>query len=108
MEKTEKLSRNIAIIRIWRGFSQENMAEMLQISRKTYIQVEAGNRRPDYHEFHEIANILNVSPLSLENFDIDFHIELQTIISTYYSSAIPKKKLLEIFRSKLEKRFSEL
>lgn len=52
---------NLKKIRIQRGFSQKQMAELLGIAPSTYSLYESGKREPDVSKIHSIAKILHVS-----------------------------------------------
>ena len=108
METTKKLAKNITILRMYRGLSQENMAFMLNITRKTYSQIESGNKRPDYETFIQISKIFKVSISCLESFDMEFHIQLQSLFCNYYSNNLPKEKILKAISNRLEENFSNL
>jgi transcriptional regulator with XRE-family HTH domain len=63
MEKlTQKeIGRRISEIRKNKGYSQENLAKLLNISRPSLTQIELGNRNLTVLELNEIANILSIS-----------------------------------------------
>lgn len=44
-----------------RGFTQEDMARLLQITRATYGNYETGYRKPDIETVIKLKKILNVS-----------------------------------------------
>ncbi len=57
MEIGDKI-RNIRIIK---GFSQENMAEMLKMSLVAYGDIERNKKEPKKNRLDQIASILGVS-----------------------------------------------
>jgi len=64
MEKllTQKdLGERIARLRKLKGFSQENLAKSIQMSRSSLAQLELGNRSMDVLELQKIAQVLSFS-----------------------------------------------
>lgn len=51
-----------------RGYSQENMADMVGISRQAYGEIERGNSSPGPERVAQIAEKLGVAPNDLETF----------------------------------------
>lgn len=56
-----KFAENLRMARLTRGYSQQNMAEMLGISRSAYAGYEIGRRSPNLELLLEMAEILYVS-----------------------------------------------
>jgi transcriptional regulator with XRE-family HTH domain len=54
-------------IRIEKGYSQEYMAEMLDISQNAYHKLERGHTRINLQKFLEIARILEIEVTELIN-----------------------------------------
>ena len=63
-----KTGEKIRFLRTMRGFSQENMADMVGISRQAYGEIERGNSNPSPERVAQIAEKLGVSPNDLETF----------------------------------------
>ncbi len=57
----EKLGRTIAKERIKRGFTQEYLAEMADISTVFISQIETAKRKPSLETISKIATVLKVS-----------------------------------------------
>lgn len=57
----KKLGKRIAELRKKKGFSQEDLAHCLKISRTSLTQIELGNRGVDVIEFQNLAQILGFS-----------------------------------------------
>lgn len=55
-------------MRTMKGYSQENMAEMIGISRQAYGEIERGNTDPSQERVAQIAEKLGVSPTDIEAF----------------------------------------
>ena len=56
-------------IRLLKGFTQENMAESLHISRNAYSEIERGVSDINESRLKQIADALNVSPNDIHNFE---------------------------------------
>lgn len=63
-----KTGEKIRFLRTMRGFSQENMADMVGISRQAYGDIERGVREPDEDRLTQIAEKLGLSKKDLEAF----------------------------------------
>ena len=61
-EKMNKRPRSKLIkLRIEKGFTQEQMALLLKVTRATYANWETGYRNPSFSKVVEMKKILNVS-----------------------------------------------
>ena len=56
-----KFCEYLTMYRKMRGYTQAEMAEMLEISRSTYTNYETGNRAPDFETLIQIGDILDCS-----------------------------------------------
>ena len=56
----EQIRERIKIIRIEKGYSQDYMADMLNISQNAYHKLEKGHTRIHLEKFIDIAKILEV------------------------------------------------
>ncbi len=54
------LGDKIRHFRMAKGYSQEDIAEFLQISRNSYMKIESGNTKNAYEKLDKIAEILKV------------------------------------------------
>jgi XRE family transcriptional regulator, regulator of sulfur utilization len=63
-----KTGEKIRFLRTMRGYSQENMADMVGISRQAYGEIERGNSNPSPERVAQIAEKLGVTPNDLEAF----------------------------------------
>lgn len=61
MIKLEEIGKRIATLRKAKGYSQEEMAKMLKITRPSLAQVELGNRNISASELVGLSGILQVS-----------------------------------------------
>ena len=63
----EGIRERIKIIRIEKGYSQDYMADMLNISQNAYHKLEKGHTRIHLEKFIDIAEILEVKFSELLN-----------------------------------------
>lgn len=66
----DSLSKNIQNARKQKGLSQEQLAKLLKIGRSTLANYEQGIREPNLETITKIADILDVRPSSLMDWDI--------------------------------------
>ena len=57
----KQIGQRIASLRKMKGFSQENLAKSIKISRPSLAQIELGNRCVDLMEFYRLSKILEFS-----------------------------------------------
>ncbi|WP_417430300.1 helix-turn-helix domain-containing protein [Halpernia sp.] len=57
------LGEKLKQARLNKNFSQEYMAEVLQISQKTYSNFENNKTKPDFSQIEEISKVLEASVL---------------------------------------------
>ena len=93
---TEKtmFAKNLKILRKQAGFSQERMAQHLQITRATYTKLENGKKSPTLLDVENIASILDV--------------EMESLISKAGVGAHSKIKKKKKLFSKLKKTQTEV
>lgn len=68
-EKLIKLGKKIAYYRKLKGYSQNELAEILNISREHLAKLETARRRISLQLLFELAEVLNVSEKQLFDFD---------------------------------------
>jgi transcriptional regulator with XRE-family HTH domain len=61
----QKLSARLRVIRAERGLSQENVAEMLNLSLNGYSKIERGETDVSLGKVEELARVLNVEVAEL-------------------------------------------
>ena len=66
-----KLGNKVRKIRNLRGFSQEYVAQKLNISTQAYGKIETNHTKLDDERLQQIAEILGVTPEDIEHFDED-------------------------------------
>lgn len=64
-----KIGKNIRTIREIKGYSQDYMAEKLNISQKTYSNIEADKSKINTEIIKSISEILGIDPVRLLSFD---------------------------------------
>jgi len=74
--KIHEIRKRIIQIRKEKGYSQENIAKMLQISQNAYYKIERGNTKLTLIRFLQIADILEIESTELiTGPDIEFKFE---------------------------------
>lgn len=63
-----KTGEKIRLLRTVKGFSQENMADMVGLSRLTYGEIERGKIEPEKDRLSKIAEVLGVAPEDIDAF----------------------------------------
>ncbi len=64
-----EIGEKIRKVRELKGFSQEYMAQRLDISQKVYSNIENDKRKLDKDVFEQIADVLDIDPAALLSFD---------------------------------------
>lgn len=59
------IEEKIRLQRLQRGFSQENMADLLGLSTTAYGDIERGKTELTLSRLNQIAGVLNLSPVAL-------------------------------------------
>ena len=90
-----KISEKIVILRKRFGYSQEDLANELDISRQSVYKWETHNSTPDLDNIKKMANLFNVSFDKLLDDNIDITVE-ETIIEKEYVGA-RKKEYRNVF-----------
>jgi transcriptional regulator with XRE-family HTH domain len=63
------IGNKIRQIRELKGYSQEYIAEKLGVSQRAYSKLETNETKLDWQKITKIAEILNVEPTDIVNFD---------------------------------------
>ena len=90
-----KISEKIAILRKRFGYSQEDLANELDISRQSVYKWETDNSTPDLDNIKKMANLFNVSFDKLLDDNIDITVE-ETVVKKEYIST-KKKEYRNVF-----------
>ena len=81
-----EIRERIKRIRLEKGYSQDYMADMLNISQNAYHKLERGHSRINLQKFIEIARILEIETSELINGP-----EHVYIFSKYYQNRLLRK-----------------
>jgi transcriptional regulator with XRE-family HTH domain len=96
-------------LRVYKGYTRDEMANMLNISMFTYRSWEYGVNRPHDFQFLRLAELLDVpvSKLILECFpNLTDLIELVNVLKSEFENEFKHNE--EIKRNLIEKRYEEL
>lgn len=66
---TTQAKNKIRVLREMKGYSQDFMAEKLNISQKQYSRIESGNAKLDVDRLKQISEVLEIDPSILLNDD---------------------------------------
>lgn len=84
-EKYDSIGRNLKLLRINVGLTQDEMSSLLNLSRPCYTLYELGKRNPDIQTLYDIS--------SMYNLDInDFFLESPSAFLNKLSLTIPDFK----------------
>lgn len=64
------ISKNLRLLRIIKGYSQQQAAELIHISRSCYCSIESGERTPDILVLYDISQLFDIRLDYLVSFDI--------------------------------------
>lgn len=82
------LARTLRKLRVNAGFTQQNMADALNINRSTYTYYETGKTEPDIRSLQILSKVLKV--------DIDIFLEDEHTAVDFFQDSMrrrPKKKV---------------
>lgn len=102
----KRIGERIKILRIEKGFNQDEIAEKLNISRSAYQRIESGESKTWAAKLIELCTILNVEPDDLIQYD-------KIIVNNgqhggeSHNSIITKNNNLEIVKNIYEARIEE-
>ncbi|WP_396154541.1 helix-turn-helix domain-containing protein [Flavobacterium macrobrachii] len=93
--------------RIKKEYTQEYIANLLDISQSKYSRLEKGEISFDLNEFSKLVDILDLNPLEV----LDFTEKQQFFINSSYSgninsniSVLDEEKIREIIKDELKKK----
>ena len=95
----EKIGKLIKKVRKDKGLTQQDLADLLNLSPKTISKWECGKGCPDISIFNELCNILGISVTELLNGELGLNDENNATITEsikYYNNRF-KRKLIVIF-----------
>lgn len=105
------LGEKLKKARINKNFTQEYLAEVLNVSQKTYSNFENDKSKPDFSQVEEIAKTLEISVLDFLSSDgVSFHYDnTQGGNSGFfiYQTQLPEK-LIEQYEQRLKDKDAEI
>ena len=98
------LGEKLKQARLTKNFSQEYMAEVLQISQKTYSNFENNKTKPDFCQIEEISKVLETSILEfLTDNSFQFNTHNNERRNNGFVINKKKKKLIEQYELRIKK-----
>lgn len=80
------IGKMITLCRKQRGYTQDDLAKMLNCTKQAISHYETNRRRPDYETLEAIADVLNV-PMAFFLSDLEKKEELERIYATYTNAS---------------------
>jgi transcriptional regulator with XRE-family HTH domain len=104
------LGEKLKKARINKNFTQEYLAEVLNISQKTYSNFENDKSKPDFHQVENIANVLEVNVLDFLSGDsITVNQNNNEIaVAQNYAPITASEKLIEQYEQRLKDKDGEI
>ncbi|PKP47463.1 MAG: XRE family transcriptional regulator [Bacteroidetes bacterium HGW-Bacteroidetes-11] len=108
-----QIGKKIRKVRELRNFTQDFMAKGLGITQEAYSRLESGQTRIDVNRMEKIANILDIDPISLMNFDVSFFFNNRNqnqagkIVNNHHSLANEERKIYLDRIANLEKEIED-
>ncbi|WPO82439.1 helix-turn-helix transcriptional regulator [Chryseobacterium sp. JJR-5R] len=104
------LGEKLKKARIHKNFTQEYLAEMLNISQKTYSNFENDKTKPDFHQVEDIAKVLETSILDFLSGDsITVNQNNNEIaVAQNYAPITLSEKLIEQYEQRLKDKDTEI
>lgn len=98
------LGEKLKKARLQKSFSQDYMAEMLEVSQKTYSNFENNKTTPNFSQIEEISKILGVSVLEFLTGDnnLSFYQKNKGTNNGYVVNQLPEK-LIEQYELRIKK-----
>ena len=97
------LGEKLKQARLTKNFSQEYMAEVLQISQKTYSNFENNKTKPDFSQIEEISKILETSILEfLSDENMSFYQNNSGVNNGFVVNNL-SEKLIEQYELRIKK-----
>lgn len=102
---TFEIGKNIKKLREFRGYSQQYMADQLDITQKTYSNIEADDGKVNKGQIEHIAQILEVDPAYLLTYDdkiVFNNTDCNDMFNTYHNA--PSSKERELYETRIEEQ----
>jgi len=104
------LGEKLKKARINKNFTQEYLAEVLNISQKTYSNFENDKSKPDLHQVENIAKTLDVSVLDFlsgDNITVN-QTNNEIAVAQNYAPITASEKLIEQYEQRLKDKDAEI
>jgi len=102
------LGEKLKKARINKNFTQEYLAEVLNVSQKTYSNFENDKSKPDFNQVEDIAKVLEVSVLDfLSGDNITINSTNGDHSGFIYQNQLPEK-LIEQYEQRLKDKDEEI
>jgi len=104
------LGEKLKKARINKNFTQEYLAEVLNVSQKTYSNFENDKSKPDFAQVEEIAKALEVSVLDFlsgDNITVNQN-NNEIAIAQNYAAVQASEKLIEQYEQRLKDKDAEI
>lgn len=87
------VGQKIRKVRELKGFSQEYVAKQLNITQKSYSNIELGKTKLDFERLDQISEVLEIDPLNILTFDEqilfnNYHQAQMGSFSVYYGAKL--------------------
>lgn len=104
------LGEKLKKARINKNFSQEYLAEVLNVSQKTYSNFENDKSKPDFHQVENIAKTLDVSVLDFLSGDSITvnQTNNEIAVAQNYAPITSSEKLIEQYEQRLKDKDAEI
>lgn len=104
------LGEKIKKARLGKNFTQEYLAEVLNVSQKTYSNFENDKTKPDFHQVEDIAKVLEISVLDFlsgDNITVNQN-NNEVAVAQNYAPITLSEKLIEQYEQRLKDKDTEI
>ncbi|UCA58036.1 helix-turn-helix domain-containing protein [Chryseobacterium rhizoplanae] len=104
------LGEKLKKARINKNFTQEYLAEVLNVSQKTYSNFENDKSKPGFYQVEELAKILDVSVLDFlsgDNITVNQN-NNEVAIAQNYAEINVSEKLIKHYEKRLQDKDAEI
>lgn len=104
------LGEKIKKARLGKNFTQEYLAEVLNVSQKTYSNFENDKTKPDFHQVEDIAKVLEISVLDFlsgDSITVNQN-NNEVAVAQNYAPITLSEKLIEQYEQRLKDKDAEI
>ncbi len=104
------LGEKIKKARLGKNFTQEYLAEVLNVSQKTYSNFENDKTKPDFHQVEDIAKVLEISVLDFlsgDNITVNQN-NNEVAVAQNYAPITLSERLIEQYEQRLKDKDTEI